>query len=55
MLNFVTNFCIWLIYPDDLFVEEIYSHNPKIHDIMIWLNVTKKYKRMKFVDEKKFR
>ena len=55
MLYFVSNFWICLISPDDPFVEQIYSDNPKLHDIMSWLNVTKKYIWLKFVDEKTFR
>ena len=31
------------------------SNNPKLHDIMRWHNVTKKYLWLKFVDEKIFR
>ena len=43
MLYFVSNFCICLIFPDNPFVEEIYCNNPKLHEIMSWLNITKKY------------
>ena len=42
-------------FPDDPFVEETYSDNPKLHDIMSWLNFTKKYIWLIFVDEKTFR
>ena len=48
-------FCICLTSPDDSFVEEIYSDNPKFHDVMSWFNFTKKYIWLNFLDEKTFR
>ena len=48
-------FCICLTSSDDPFVEEIYSDNPKIYDVMSWLNFTKKYIWLTFADEKTFR
>ena len=43
-------FCLCLNSPDDPFVEEIYSSNPKLHDVMSWN--TKKRIWLIYVDVK---